>query len=277
MDFGLKVRSHPAALIVTARNKMRTATDVPVQIELAGRLAETSVLLGDETPRTNNWKTLEEVVTLAKAQGQRESCSLGPFWRQVPVSAIVAAIESWNNHPASVLTAAEPLIAYIKLLQEDGLKFFDVLLRSSDKKDAVPGTFAGLKISHPERNVAVLSKTKIEFLKRRVASRGDERAGLDIDPDKLAAMKAEFKKGNIPDKKFRIYRGEHGLPPLFIINCVSVTKTVNGSELGPKEVATFGVSFPGDPGASRRPKKLVTYTVNLRWWRDNYYECEEDE
>ena len=33
-EFGLRVRSHPTALIVTARNKMRSAKTIPVQIGL---------------------------------------------------------------------------------------------------------------------------------------------------------------------------------------------------------------------------------------------------
>ena len=39
--FGLKVRQDPGALIVTARNKMRSGTSVSVPITLSGRMIET--------------------------------------------------------------------------------------------------------------------------------------------------------------------------------------------------------------------------------------------
>ena len=40
-DFGLRVRTHPDTLIVTARNKMRTAQAVPVSIGLSGKFIRT--------------------------------------------------------------------------------------------------------------------------------------------------------------------------------------------------------------------------------------------
>ena len=47
-EFGLKVRSHPDTLIVTARNKMGTGASVVVGLGLAFRLIETHRLRGDE-------------------------------------------------------------------------------------------------------------------------------------------------------------------------------------------------------------------------------------
>ena len=46
-EFGLKVRSHPDTLIVTARNKMGTGAQIVVRIGLAGRLIETHTLRRD--------------------------------------------------------------------------------------------------------------------------------------------------------------------------------------------------------------------------------------
>ena len=40
-EFGLRVRTHPDSLIVTARNKMRTAQLLPVRVGLSGRFIET--------------------------------------------------------------------------------------------------------------------------------------------------------------------------------------------------------------------------------------------
>ena len=47
-EFGLKVRSHPDTLIVTARNKMGTGASVVVRIGLASRLIETHTLRRDD-------------------------------------------------------------------------------------------------------------------------------------------------------------------------------------------------------------------------------------
>ena len=53
-DFGLKVRSHPDTLIVTARNKMGTGAQVVVSIGLASRLIETHALRRDEESLETN-------------------------------------------------------------------------------------------------------------------------------------------------------------------------------------------------------------------------------
>ena len=47
-DFGLYVRSHPDALIVTALNKMRDAESREYKINLSGKLTETFVLPSDK-------------------------------------------------------------------------------------------------------------------------------------------------------------------------------------------------------------------------------------
>ena len=46
-EFGLKVRQAPGSLLITARNKMRTATSVKRPITVSGRMIETPRLKGD--------------------------------------------------------------------------------------------------------------------------------------------------------------------------------------------------------------------------------------
>ena len=46
-EFGLKVRQAPGSLMVTARNKMRTATLISSPITVSGRMIETPRLRGD--------------------------------------------------------------------------------------------------------------------------------------------------------------------------------------------------------------------------------------
>ena len=43
-DFGLKVRSHPAALLITARNKIGTGTTVTHAVGLGNSMVETTAL-----------------------------------------------------------------------------------------------------------------------------------------------------------------------------------------------------------------------------------------
>ena len=104
IDFGLRVRSHPTALIVTARNKMKNAREVPVSIALGGRLAETSVLLGAARFIEENKKVLERAIEEAATNGTEVPSSLGKLWEGVPATVICSAIRSFHNHPECMLT-----------------------------------------------------------------------------------------------------------------------------------------------------------------------------
>jgi Z1 domain len=179
-EFGLRVRSHPESLIVTARNKMRTGKTVPMQIALEGRLAETSVLFGGADIIAHNKKVLESVCVQSEQEVRvRRETGLGYLWKSVSPGIIITAVKSFINHPECLLTYADPLVQYIEYLSSQQNARFDVLLRSvsggpEDK------SFGGLNITPIERTVVSLEKSRIEFGKRRVASKGDERAGLPV-------------------------------------------------------------------------------------------------
>lgn len=276
VDFGLRVRSHPAALIVTARNKMRAARDVPVSIALEGRLAETSVICSNDELIEHNVKVLESVVTQAECHGSPEKTPLGLLWRCVDNDLVKSAIKSFKNHPECMLTSSEPLIEYLTWLDGEGIKTCDILLRSTEGSDHLK-EICGHAINKPARNVATYNESKIEFSRRRVASRGDERAGLD--KDSVKRITSEYAPKAVPDRAYRIYREKKKMPPLFMINFVDVSykKSEKEKKVEAQEVACFSLSFPGDSGAARRPKKLVEYRVNTVWWENNYGNEEPDE
>lgn len=278
IDFGLRVRSHPEALIVTARNKMRSARDVPVSIALEGRLAETSVICSKEELIKNNISILEDVIREANAQKSPEESTLGLLWRDVRVDVIIAAIKAFKNHPECMLTSAEPLVEYLDWLRvkDESPPTCDILLRSTEGSDH-PKSIGDYSINKPTRNVAVFDDSKIEFSRRRVASRGDEKAGLDKQT--INDIKTDYAPQAVPDRAYRIHREKMKLPPLFMINFVDISyeNKEGGRLIKDKEVACFSLSFPGDSGAAKRPKKLVEYRVNTVWWEKRYGDEQNDE
>jgi hypothetical protein len=278
MEFGLRVRSHPAALIVTARNKMRSSREIPVSISLDGRLAETSVILGNPEVIAENRRVLEGVVTAAKAAKPTEETELGWLWHGIPSDIVKAALEQYQNHPECILTYKEPLLEYIGWLERNGQRTFDLLLRSSGgARGAV--TIGGLPITPIERTIAEseFTSNRIAFFKRRVASRGDEKAGLSKDEIERIRMAYAAAKpsGNVPDKEYRKFRHLAGRPPLMMLMFANLRIAENES---PRLLApAYGIGFPGDPGSRRRPEKLVQYRVNMVWMKKNVLLSEEEE
>lgn len=263
MEFGLRVRTHPAALIVTARNKMRAAHQVPVQIALEGRLAETSVILGTPEALAENRRLLETaVVEASRTTTPTWSEGLGWLWKDTPTSIVRAVVQGYLNHPECMLTYREPLLEYIGWLVNEQKAKIDMLLRSNRLDEDSIG-FGGFKITPVTRTVASITETRIEFTKRRVASRGDEQAGLS--PEEVARIKETCGTANIPDREYRKVKGRSPLLMLFIAD-VGLTKGKPD-----KQVPAYGMSFPGDSGARRRPAKLVEYQVNSVWWKNNMF------
>jgi hypothetical protein len=273
LEFGLRVRSHPTALIVTARNKMRAAREIPVSIALEGRLAETSVLIGHPDVLGENKRVLETLVRAATKEIALKEDSLGVVWESVPSDLAKAVVTSFQNHPECLLTYREPLLEYIEWLEGEGQRKFDILLRSIGK-----GTFkvGDLEIDPIKRTVPNPTSARIEFAKRRVASRGDERAGLS--KEEVEAIKQVYAEANpdkdVPDKEYRRYRQKAGKPPLLMVMFADISPK---EQPGTLIVPAYGIGFPGDPGSQRRAKKLVQYRVNTVWWQKNVMIPEDDE
>lgn len=92
IDFGLAVRSHPDALIVTAHNKMRTAKEVERLVSVSSRLFETVEL--ETESRARNF---EEVQKFVATLSQPWSPSFrGPFIRGVPARLVASLVRDFR-------------------------------------------------------------------------------------------------------------------------------------------------------------------------------------
>lgn len=282
-DFGLCVRSHPESLIVTARNKMRTGKKVARQISLEGRLAETSVLFKSNGVVIDNHKVLgyllNELIEL-EASGAIARTVLTDFlpnsyyWKEVPESIVAGFIRGFSNHPASQLTESKPLIDYLEKLQKKGIQTCDcIVINPVNSKSDISRKYGILEVKAQSRgNVTPYPGNGVALNKRRVASRGHEKIGLDInDVNDVERPYREVKK-SIPDKIYRKVRQR----PLLMIHLIDCKK--NEESLFEQGIVAYGISFPGEAG-SRRPEDLVEYVVNPVWWSENYgqtLEAEED-
>jgi hypothetical protein len=270
-DFGLRVRSHPESLIVTAKNKMRTATTVLREIDLEGRLAETSVLYKSTNVTERNFAVLQEIIKGAQCSGKFEDHKLGYLWKHVNDDYILAFIESFQNHPASQLTDKNPLMDYISYLQ----KPWDVILVKVTERGQSPlrVKVEGIDeylIPQYRDKVTDIGANGIALNKRRVASRGLERAGLAEAEQKSIA--AKYQGQNIPDHEYRTVRKR----PLLMLHILDAHYENDKVPLFPNGLPAYGISFPGTPGTGKR-SKLVKYEVNTIWWRNEYADTVEDD
>ena len=250
-DFGLCVRNHPDSLIVTARNKMRTATTVIREIDLSGRLIETARLFSDEKKIRINLKLATDLLfTLKSDMDTKLSRKVGKtvIYQNVAYNIVYDFIEAFQNHPESDKTNSQAVSAYIEsLAQDQGIVKWNVAFVSVEPDvDLNINPVEGLKDIGPaiRRNVHPIAFSGIMLNHRRVGKGGIEY--IDLDENRLR---------QIP------------LLMIHILDCRS--KKEASTPLFPNGVVAYGIAFPGEK-YGRRIKKLATYQVNTTYMKKHY-------
>lgn len=283
--FGLAVRSHPASLLVTARNKMGSGKKVTTLVGLSNKFVETSKVSIKPNDLSANLDIAKSLVSKLNGSGLSEEASAwGALVRGVSVEFIDEFLAGWRNAEQSVTTDPGPVRSYIRARRADELKTWDLLIPSLAK--GAPDTVLGRPIV-PSTRYVDLHDLHHEFMsfsgkRMRVASRGIEKAG--VDPARADAAEARYRedKGkadgervNYPDSIYRRER-ERGL---FILHLLKA-KAPDGKEdakevdLIPADpVVAWGVSLP----VSSRPAERVEYVVNTVRYQELFGEEDEDD
>lgn len=273
-EFGLKVRSHPDTLIVTARNKMGTSQAFPVSIGLANRFIETWLLSRAPADLDANRKAVVRLAQTLRDLGHPpesgEETPRGWLVKAVPVEAVTEFLGAFRNHPESLVTESEPVRRYIGERAHDELGEWDVLFAGisearADKNTLRDGSL-GVSIRCQRRADAGGAPATLRIEKSRVSSRGVEQAGLD--EGEIASAKAGHAGPNYPDLIFRKVRKR----PLLVIHLLAIGNKDDDLS-GTKPVVAWSISFP----PTGREEKTITYMVNTTWFREHYGDEAEEE
>lgn len=275
--FGLKVRSHPDTLIVTARNKMGSSEKLVVSIGLANRFIETATLRRDEGSLAANYASLVKMCSELDEVGQPlKSANFirgGHLLQSVPVAPILNFLSSFKNHPGSMLTEVEPVRSYIEARMASELKLWDVLFAGVQDHDpqGIHVKDLGVDIYCQRRSPgASQDKATLRISKQRVSSRGVEKAGLTQTEAASAEEKYRVKenKVNYPDRIYRAVRSR----PLLVVHLLAIG-TVDADLSSQKPIVAWSISFPG----TSLEEKKVEYLVNTTWVRENFGSDLDDE
>ncbi len=281
-QFGLKVRSHPDTLIVTARNKMGSGQHIVVSIGLANRFIETAVLRRDEASLKANRQAAADLATNLRTTGSPpehgEQLTPGRLVRSVPTSAVLDFLAAFQNHEGSLLTDAEPVRRYIEERRADELQEWDILFAGveSRSRHTLIDRSLGFELACQRRAPGRRSDNQTLLItnKQRVASRGVEEVGLaqeDVQRAKEEYRRERGRNGeppNFPDRIFRNVRRK----PLLIVHMLAIGQ--KDEDLSAAEpVVAWSISFP----RTSLEERTVEYLVNTTWFRERYGEEDEDE
>ena len=284
-DFGLRVRSHPDTLVVTARNKIGSGRPIRVMIGLANNFVETAILRRDRPSLAANLQAAVSLTESLRRGGfppeNGESVNGGRLVRGVPVPIVDAFLMAFRNHEGSPTTATEPVRNYIRARQTDELAEWDVLFAGVTPERAPPESLNDSSLGFPlicqrrapgsrsdERMLMVTSR-------QRVSSRGIERTGLTDEEAHRAEEEYDNRnpspggrRANYPDWIYRKVRTR----PLLVVHLLAIGEA--GDDLRrATPVVAWSISFP----STRREEERVEYVVNTTWYREHYVDENDDE
>jgi hypothetical protein len=289
-DFGLAVRSHPASLLVTARNKIGSGQK-HIMIGLSNAWVETAKISAKPDDISANLSAAErfmqELADRGFDQVTAEKVTGGFLLRDVPIEPIDEFLLGWRNHEQAFLTQPRPIRSYIRDRKDDELKFWDVLV-TSVSGDAEPFTLFEWELGPQVRSVGykdlkdhVLS---MSGKRARIASRGVEKVGVDPGLAKEAEVqylqdlredkKPAGKRVSFPDRIYRQVREK----PLFVLHSVKVRPPEEDDlpfldRLPEAPVIGWSISLP----PSSKPNDRVEYIINTVKLREIYGEDEDDD
>jgi hypothetical protein len=183
-EFGLKVRSHPKSLLVTARNKMRSGVKRTIEIGLGSAFIETTRVYGDAVRASSNLDAGKALVTAVMGANPPPPTSAETSWNYVwkggAVKQILAFLESYKNHPESLHTQFPPLLKYINRRKNNELAAWDLAV--INKRRGNVDNSLGIPVNCPERKLGNGSSPFPELVrignKHRVGDAQMERLGL---------------------------------------------------------------------------------------------------
>jgi Z1 domain len=277
-DFGLKVRAHPDALLVTARNKMRSASDFERVVSFSGEAIETAELPRDDESLQMNLAVTERLIRELDERWAAARRSRGQhlLWSGISRETVVHFLRSFRPHGKDMNFYGDALEDYLASCEVPALMDWDI---------AVPQRQAGE--SFVLGNLLMIPRTRkvdvnpesilVSGSKRRVGEASDESIGLDDET--LEKVRRDYAIEN-PDKSVpgKAYRRVRTRPLLLIhlIQPVSETEVSGGSSQTPPValpmLAAVGLSFPMFDDGTEHTR--VKYKINLVEYRRLFGEDE---
>jgi len=278
-EFGLRVRSSPAGLAITARNKMRRG--LKVKLSYSGDLPETVAFDMREATLTENARVLERFVGRLDAGYQEERDGGSVVWKGVPAEEIAEGFLA-DYIPSKAHRVRPAFIAeYIRRCQRVGeLGSWTIRLVSS--KTGQLTKIGPYEIGLVERAPTNDPATEQRYRIRRIVSPADESTDLDkeqwrcaLEATRKAAEGKRDKKGN-PRKPPVVPSGtplrRHRRTDQALLLLYPLKNPLQGKQGAAVPVVGFAVSFPYSGDSTE-----TEYVVNEIWQQQAFDEPDIDE
>lgn len=273
LEFGMAIRNHPGSLLITARNRMRSAITYDQEYNLDGKLVRAAYHYSDQNVIDSNveccLKLFEDVNKFSDYKDEKkefhgsdagDSCHL---FVKVPVEKIHEFLMKFKWHEEAASIKVDAMREHIENANE--IAYFDIVFISGISKKYKE--IGGQKIKYSKRNVDLKLTEKgteyYEIQNRNVTSHGNQTFGLRRE-EVVNEVKNDARARRLRER------------PLLLIYLNDAEIKAKGQYVA---FPSYAVSFQGDP---LNPRKTVTRNLLItaaafeRFEKEKAEELEED-
>lgn len=282
-EFGIKVRSDEAALLVTARNKMRSAEDYELDLDLEGNYIETPAFSVKEKTINANYDALDDFInqlsqaniTMQKDSKTDKSNSLN--FIDVPKDMVFEFLKSVDIDIFNRQFDKNKIVSILNSLKESKIELWDVIFASG--KSNFTTKILNHEINYVVRSYNEFRSERIRLNKNRLGAPGVVNSSLSQEAyeellytlEKLGNDKVKDGKKltTIGDKAY--FSTVFNRKPVLVIYLVQYPREVlqieNNADSNMKPLVGLGVGIPRIGHGKRIRFK---YKVNQKWFEDCY-------
>ncbi|WP_449371772.1 Z1 domain-containing protein [Arthrobacter psychrolactophilus] len=289
LDFGLSIRMHPGALLITAKNKSKSAAVEPKVISLIGRSIETSRL---DPRRTIIGANRDAALALAKSLvetfGQPSKTQRGyPRFRDVPQAMVAVFLDEYTAHRMDELFHGNSIGKFVKNNKTAAFSEWDVVFVNGSKTETSEELFGGVKIHPPTRAMTVGATDEL-----LVSGKSSRLAGSDdlrkiLDPIEEALLSEESEKESpgkqIPESSVYAHLPRPALLVYVLVPDFRKLQDMDQRKVDPirdEQIIGIKLAFPGNRLDVNNRAGDVRYLINTvaqEQWFVEYSGKDEDD
>lgn len=288
-EFGLCVRSDKTALLVTARNKMKSARDYQMTVSLSGQVIETPYIHSSVAVLRKNLDATEALLTslLDRYQLHVDDPDLAlkhPQFLNVEKDDILTYLSAYNSHTLNSDFRTDDIVRLIRSSTDGTLDKWDVMVAGGASTREI--SFAGGKVSvmAVQRGFGIKKEYKalqMSGKNSRLGSKGLAKGGLTKrKEDEIEARSPK------PFNQETWFKSGTQRNPLLVIYPVELVDKKDDAEkqkvMKKTPVPIIGLSI-GIPRIDGKAPQVYNYKINLVKWKeileitgvDDYEEIDE--
>lgn len=282
IDVGIRVRGSEGALIVTAKNKMRSASDYIADLSLNGNYIETPYFSKNSQIINGNIEVVKNLLNALQSKGYKvaDPKELSLEYKtakqilNVKKELIVEFLKQIDTHHRNIKFDAQKIAELIESSDEEILNTWDIVFPKGESHETF--NVLGQTINRITRTPTRIENNLIVLKKSRLGSPGIGKSGL---------TKAEYKelkkllekresglnstRSTISDKDY--FDIDFKRRPLLIVYLIDLK--VKENDVLNQPLVGLAVGIP----RLKEPKALnYTYKVNSKWLKDHFSVDEDD-